>query len=391
MRSTMLMIMLMAVTRFAAAQEPTPPAPRAAEPAPVTRPAAPESASEIQEIEIIEAPEVRSTQDAPAPPDAVEPPVGRRQMRIVDGNTTIYVDEEGHMMELGDVMSQALEFNPELRAIRAEIQALVARLEQLEMKTATDVARRKVELKSLVEKHGELKSKYSDSSPELRKLDADIAAKKVELDYIVGVRGDRPMPDRARIVRIESDRGDAPFAIGLGGGRPGLDTVPDNIRAALDQKVSLEFREKPLSEVMEFITQTTGLNVSVDIQARMIPVTVILKDVTLRDALTAMADANWMAFIVRDYGIFATIQPNAGVVPGPSIPEGLPYSRHGGTPAPIADLRGERAFREGAHVERRKPDGEQADKTLDYVEGVQAVPAPTPKPAPQAPRFAPNN
>lgn len=398
MRSTMWIVAIVAAMSapwLATAQErptPTPEAPRAAEPAPTARPAAPSDPSEIGEIEIIEAPEVRSTQDGPAPPDAVEPPVGRREVRIVDGDMTIWVDEEGHMMELGDVMGQALEYNPELRAIRAEIQALMARLEQLEMKTATDVARKKVELKGLVDKQGKLKQMKVDS-PEVLALDADIAAKKIELDYIVGVRGDRPLGDRMRVIRMSDDAlpAIAPLAPRLGGGRPGLETVPENIRTSLDQRVSLEFHDKQLSEVMEFITEMYALNISIEITIRSMPTTVMLKDVTLRDALTAIADANALAFIVRDYGLFVTYSPGAIMVPGASIPEGVPYSPHvGGTPrpAPVASVRrGERVFKEGehvfegAHVERRRQDGEQSDKVLDYNEGKNA-PAPTAKPAP---------
>jgi hypothetical protein len=380
---------LVATAWLASAQEtPAPaPAPRpanpAADPAPTPTPVAPPA--EIRELQIIEVPEVRSTQDAPAPPDA---PVGRREIRIVDGDSAIWMDEEGNVMELGEVMGRALEFNPELRAIRAEIHALMARLEQLEMKTATDVVRKKEEPKVLIDKQKDLKAKHVDT-PDLRQIEAELAAREMELDYIIGVRGDRPFGGQVRVL------GDIPvlahMGMRMGGSRPGMEDAPESIRQALNrEKINVDFQDMELENVVSLMGKKYNLNVVLDTAVRGVKVTLNIQDVTYGQMLLALAEANGLAFIVRDYGIFVTTRDRAISIHGPSIPEGVPYSPHAAAaptpkPAPAAfGMRQERVFKDGEHVfEPRKRDQDQSTKVLDYVEGKQdtkPAPAPTPKP-----------
>lgn len=378
---------------LASAQErPTPaPAPRPADPAPAAdapavEPVPATPSAEVHELQIIEVP---STQDAPAPPNAVDAPGPRREVRIVDGDTTIWVDEGGEVHALGDAMGLALEFNPEIRAIRAEIQALMARLEQLEMKTATDVVRKKGELKLLMDKQTKLKSQFVPSSPEVRMLDADIAAKKVELDYILGqpghTRGDRPFESRARVIR-----GDIPLleTIGMRTSRPELASIENTqIKEMFDRPLLLEYEKTPLHEVVGIISEVYEVNVNLDVSVRDMPIDVNLKNVTVRQALAALADANPdLVFIIREYGIFVTTRGRAITIPGPSIPEGVPYSPHAAAIPALAPadfgFAVERVFKDGV-VELRKVDKQQSDKALDYVEGSDTPkpkPAPTPKP-----------
>jgi len=357
---------------FAAAQEqPTPapaptPAPTApVDPAPAPSPRAPIAATEIHEFEIIEAPAPRSTQDAPQGPDAPDAPGARREIRIIDGDTSIWIDEGGDAHDLGEVMGQALEFNPEIRAIRAEIQALMARLEQLEMKTAADVVRKKVELRRLVDRQKALRLNDAPS-PELPMLDADIAARKMELDYMLGARGDRPFGDQVRVMKFTGTDGPvlAPIAMRFGRERPGLEEAPEHIRTALDgERISLDFEDMELENVVSLLSTRMKLNVVLDTAVRSTNVNMNIKELPYGQAFLALAEANGLAFIIRDYGIFVTTRDRAVSIPGPSIPEGVPYSPRASatpTPTPVTGVwRGERVFKDGEHViERRKPDGD---------------------------------
>lgn len=361
---------------FATAQEqPTPapaptPAPTApVNPAPTPSPRTPTAPAEVRDIEIIE---VRDTQDAPAPANA--PTERRREVRIVDGDKTIWVDEGGEVHALGDVMDRALEFNPEIRAIRAEIQALMARLEQLEMKTAADVVRKRAEIQHLQSRRAadqKLVEKEFKTPQELAELDAEIAALELEMKYLTGAApAVAPRGDRTRVIRFSNDASPpaaAPFVVGLGQPRPEISAIAnEKLKAALSQPVSLVFEKTSLQKIVTFIDGIYEMNFNVDVSVREMPIDIDLSDVSIRDALTALTDANPdLAFIVRDYGVFATTRDRAISIPGPSIPEGVPYSPRASAmpkpaPTPVSGgWRGEPVFKDGEHVfERRKPSGD---------------------------------
>ncbi len=334
------------------------------------------------------------TQDAPAPPEAasdvseieiVEPataPDERRTIRVVGKDGAYFVDDSGETQELSIVMDRSLEFNPEIRAIRAEIEALVARLKQLEMKTATDVARKGVEIRRLKEKREkdrELVEKKLKRPEELMELDAEIAARDIEFKYLVGsnspkttlrVTQDRPRGmeflDGSDIVAL------APAFPGSTEPRPGLETAPADIREALNgEKFDLDFKEMALEDVVRLLGEKYGLNAVLDPVVRSMGITANLKKVTLAQALSAMADAQGLAFIVRDYGVFVTTQDRALNVAGPSIPEGLPY-------------------REGGLMGRRGVFApEQAERVLNYAEKPVAPKTPKAAEAPKAATPAP--
>lgn len=109
--------------------------------------------------------------------------------------------------------------------------------------------------------------------------------------------------------------------------RPKLEDLRDTkIGQALQHRVGLTFEDIQLREITEFITGTYEINIVVDAGQGTIHVPYVnLMDISLLDALHALADQNGICFIIRDYGIFATTPARAASIPGPSIPEGIPY------------------------------------------------------------------
>jgi len=361
---------VMAVSFMAAAQDqPAPaPAPDTATPTAAPEAVAPADApKEVREIEIVE----------PAGPNE------RRRIRVVGQDGGFWADNGEEFHELSVIMDKSLEFNPEIQAIRAEISALMARLRQLEMKTATDVARKGVEIKRLKDKREKDKKLVEEkllAPEELAELDAEIAARDVEFKYLLGQNSLRTidMDDRTRTLTVR--RGDAPFApVALAGGeaRPDLaDTKDKRLLEVLESPVRIGFEDAPLEDVIDFIVEIYEMNFNIDVPARAIPITINLKNVPLRSALAAVTDANPdLVFVFRDYGVFATTRDRAVSIAGPTIPENVPYY-------------------EGGFFFRRKggPESEQAEKILDYVEVKPSAKAPKgdkglkgDAPAPEAP------
>jgi hypothetical protein len=90
------------------------------------------------------------------------------------------------------------------------------------------------------------------------------------------------------------------------------------IEKALDQKVSLEFKDRPLAEVAQFLEQRTQENFVLDPVARKAgridpktPVTASVKDVPLREALQKVLGPAGVTFTVRDEVVVLTAKPKA--------------------------------------------------------------------------------
>lgn len=117
--------------------------------------------------------------------------------------------------------------------------------------------------------------------------------------------------------------------------REGLGDPPDPTRAAdhglatkktqdaLKEKVTLEFVETPVTVVLEFLKDRSGLNflLSPSLDPKT-PITVSVRDVSLAGALQAIEDVSAIQWVMREYGVLATDRP-----PPPPGGFGLPASR----------------------------------------------------------------
>lgn len=259
--------------------------------------------------------------------------------------------------------------NPELQAVRAELAAAQARVKQMELRTASELMRRQNELKDLEKRRKAVEERVNigtETSETLIDIDARIQENKAQLRYLLGDTLTFVPANPRNAGRLNSSApigtgGGGTFSRsgglwidpqgGFGGGggtsvkpsepinwsismppsavtpRPSMDDLTNSrVRDLLNNPVSLTFDETPVADICDFISDTYEINFSIDVVARNTPITVNLNDVTIHDALLAIAEANQLVFIIRDYGIFVTTQDRAHSIPGPSIPEGLPYA-----------------------------------------------------------------
>lgn len=288
-----------------------------------------------------------STQDAPQP--APEP---KTRIEVLPGDPRPEIriepigepltSEEVHdqyrrLSDTAGSVYQGLDSNPEILAARAELEAALARVKQLEMKTATDIVRKQQEideLKKRIEAQRRLVDNDFATANELIPLEAELSAKSAELVYMLG----QPVAigKGEKLKRLESLQyvpalaGDVRL-LHLGGEsepRPSIEEgAPELLREILASPITIVFEGSPLPEVMEFLTGQYELNVNLDVVVRTIPIDTNLKNVTVAQAFSALSDAYDLAFVVRDYGVFVTNRVNAESVPGPSIPEGVPYRK----------------------------------------------------------------
>jgi hypothetical protein len=104
--------------------------------------------------------------------------------------------------------------------------------------------------------------------------------------------------------------------------------VPEEMRKRLDEKVSVELEQVPLSELFSLLNETHNLNLVADPELDLSISIRYFKaeDWTMKGVLSAVSDsAPDLAFVVRDYGVFATTKTNAKHIQGPTIPENVPY------------------------------------------------------------------
>lgn len=238
--------------------------------------------------------------------------------------------------DMAELVKISLENNPEIEAVRAELAAAQARLKQIELRTASELVRRQRELKDLEERRKMLEKRVdlgTETSEALIDIDARIQDNKSQLRYLLGdnswnpdsgtpehirVRGELLLSDDAkrRLHRVSTMP------------RPSLADVHTNsISGKLDEETGLDFDDTSIAEVCRHLTEFFEINFNVDVVARDIPITIHLRKVPLKSVLLAIAEANQLAFIVRDYGIFVTTQDRVHNIPGPSIPEDLPYRK----------------------------------------------------------------
>jgi hypothetical protein len=136
---------------------------------------------------------------------------------------------------------------------------------------------------------------------------------------------------------------------GMGGGMTGVlggpaagaaaksePALPEKLQKFLQSRVDLDFNEQPFNDVLDYLQNEVGGDISfVDRNAAGgQAVTLHLKQVTIEAALQAIADLTDQCFILRDYGILvancnmANPYLDGGI---PMIAPGMPALQSGGS------------------------------------------------------------
>jgi biopolymer transport protein ExbD len=232
---------------------------------------------------------------------------------------------EAPLPPLDELMERALDQSPDIAAARAELQRAEAELRRVEMDTVRQLTTLHEQIDALRAMADELRKRAdlgSATFSETREMTTRLAEARAQLQYLVGAPPPRFPHSRAAPPHPELQRTTVP--------RP---EVADPFREKLDQSVSISFDNEALLQVLEFVTDYLEVNFIVDPAVAEEPVTVRLNDVPLRQALLALADMADLAFVIRDYGVFATTRDRAMTIEAPSIPEDLPL-RHNVAAAP---------------------------------------------------------
>ncbi|HPC17498.1 MAG TPA: hypothetical protein P5318_14970 [Candidatus Hydrogenedentes bacterium] len=114
------------------------------------------------------------------------------------------------------------------------------------------------------------------------------------------------------------------------GDRPARPPLPDPLRDRLNKPVSFD-GEAPLSEIIQLFSKESGLDFFTNLSDAQRPVKFTIKEAPIREAMMALVEqaGGGFCFVARDYGVLAVPVERAQTMPGPVIPEYVPY---GGPP-----------------------------------------------------------
>lgn len=114
------------------------------------------------------------------------------------------------------------------------------------------------------------------------------------------------------------------------GGRPARPPMPEPVRERLSKPVSFD-GEAPLSEIIQMFSRESGLDFFTNVPDAQRPVKFTVKEAPIREAMMALVEqaGGGFCFVARDYGVLAVPLERAQAMPGPVIPEYVPY---GGPP-----------------------------------------------------------
>ena len=231
--------------------------------------------------------------------------------------------------DLGAMIEVALRSNPDLARLEAELHA----------------ARMKV-TQEITEVHNALKKLRAQAARARDQLKSALAAAE---KGVVPARVSRANAEQA-LVLAESELGElmarARYLVGAGmpGSMSAMEPFPSPppgvptprptheddkrpIQQILDTSVSIDFEDEQLVDILDFLADFVGVNISPDAAAgHIIVYDITTRNVPVRDALLALTDlCEPLCFVVRDYGILATTRARAQTIPGPSIPEDIPF------------------------------------------------------------------
>ena len=252
---------------------------------------------------------------------------------------------------LEEMIEIALHNNPDIRLARIELERAEAEL----MRTSQEVVREVVDAFHEREKHGMAaeglheevgrmealaeqgrapERELAELHQEMRGFHTEMAQIEAHLRYLMGLLpgGPEPRPPHhegpMHLERPEH----------AGSARPPL---PERYRDALERPADFDLEGAPLAEFLEIVRDISGgLNFVFEEGIGDVPVSVHLRQTPLRQALVAVSELHGggLCFVVRDYGILVTETGRARTMPGPTIPEYIPYHGPPIPPEPEFDL-----------------------------------------------------
>ena len=293
-------------------------------------------------------------QEPPHPPEHPEPPHPPEGM---PHNPPEKMDrppheEPGRLPEhLEEMIEVALLNNPDIRLARIELERAEAEL----MRTSQEVVREVVDAFHERERHGtaaeglheELgrmealaeqgrapEHELAELHQEMRGFHTEMAQIEAHLRYLLGLLpgGPEPRPPHHEEPVPPERRERAMWE------RPPL---PERYRDILERSADFELDGTPLAEFLEIVREVSGgLNFVFEEGIGDVPVSIHLRETPLRQALVAVSEllGGELCFVVRDYGILVTETGRARTMPGPTIPEYIPYHGLPIPPEPQAHL-----------------------------------------------------
>jgi len=219
---------------------------------------------------------------------------------------------------LDDLLVQALERNPEILIQQARLREAQAQLNQARLAVTQEVVRlhfRRQEQRKIIEQRSrdlqqvdQLYRAGSAQEAEVRKInialsqaEGELAAIEADLRYAIGAGGAANLNFGAQ--REGPARSETPEEA------PPAPVIPERIASVIDgPTIQVGFDTTPLTEVLAFLSQTSGLNflMSPGLEDEDITVSISFAGpVTLRQLFHAIADVSDVSFAVREYGILA--------------------------------------------------------------------------------------
>ena len=204
--------------------------------------------------------------------------------------------------DLGDALSMALSRNPLLKVAEAKVRAAQAEYDQVSLSVVHDVTLAFREY---------MKQKEMVVAKEFKRLHAeDLERAKAKLTYVLGIE------THARYTKVKLIHEPVQKLLTLKVARqpepPPRDTgeqpMSDELRAALQTPIHADFENTPLSDVLDFMAESVGQkNAGIRFVKKEkildVPVSLNLREVSVRAALQAIADLTETTFVFRDYGI----------------------------------------------------------------------------------------
>ena len=229
-------------------------------------------------------------------------------------------------------LGAALANNPDILLAGAKLRQAEAELNQVRLKTVQEVlvAYKQYESqKEMVARVEQLAASNEIGSKEVLQMQQNLVQIEAQLRYLLGTPAQGMAPPA----------GGAPPAAALPGERtervvresPVRPNLPEDLENALSAEVLCDFVDAPLSEILAYLKDQTGISVLVgDHNYEETSLTLTLGTTSWRNVLVALSDIYGYCFVVRDYGMLTTGRDQAEGLFGAAIPADLPYREGGG-------------------------------------------------------------
>ena len=251
---------------------------------------------------------------------------------------------------LSGMIGLALRSNPDILLAEARLKEAEAELNQARIKVTQEVVttHQQYEISGsrlkLTRHLFESNEASQDTMLERKQEQVRLEAK---LRYLVGVGSNAPSLPWAS----GYDTGQPRLAFNEITARTGSDRadtasdpkISDEVRMKLNTKVTCNFVDKPLAEVIQYFgsqadltfipspelkdLEETALGGGGVIARRVPKISLTLGEVPLYTAMIAIADSYEYWFVIRDYGVFVTSMNKAKMIHAPTIPESTAFRR----------------------------------------------------------------